>query len=214
MRLDILLVVVLVTWISLGTVNGQITGREPACGCYCGYPNYESFDISPCTSRLREEACEDGMKDLPPDKFRSVCQHMQAKLKSKGDTNPCKQLFNKICGAPCESVSCYCGYGPDRGFTYTPGTANGRSAPSPSAPVTATLPTGGRYLYVSTRAVGGTTWFEVRPFGSPGTTVWVPGSELSCKRAVPPVRHKPSRIVDSGIGVANTRSTQTSAGRG
>lgn len=196
------------------TADGQITGREPGCGCYCGYPNYESFDISPCTGRLRDDQCEDNMKQMPEDQFRSVCRRMQAKLKTRSDENPCKKLFNKICPAACEDISCYCGYSPDKGLAYTPGNATGRSGPSKSAPKVATLASGGRYLYRSTRLAEGETWFEIVPPGMGGGTAWVPGSELSCKRAVPPPVLKPDRIVDSGIGVAKTSSAQTAGSRG
>lgn len=197
------------------TAHAQITGREAPCGCYCGYPNYESFNETPCTGRLQEDACEDGMKALPPEKFQSICRRMQAKLKSKADTNPCKKLYAKICPAACEDVSCYCGYGPDKGFAYTPGTANARSGPSTSATAVATLPSGGRFLYRSTtRTPDGETWFEVVPPGLNGGTAWVPGTELSCRRPVPPPVTKPSRVVDTGIGVAKTSSAQTAGSRG
>jgi hypothetical protein len=192
----------------------QITGREPPCGCYCGYPNYESFDIAPCTGRLQQDACEDEMKKMPAEQFQSVCRRMQAKLRSRPDTNACKKLYANICPAPCEDVSCYCGYSPDKGFTYTPGTANGKSSPSQDAPRVATLSSGWRYLYRSTRKVGGETWFEVVPPGLGGGTAWVPGSELSCRRPVPPPVPKPSKVVDTGTGVAKTQSAQTAGSRG
>lgn len=194
--------------------DGQITGREPACGCYCSYPNYESFDITPCTSRLREEACEDGMKQMPAEQFQSVCKRMHAKLRDKSDQYPCKKLFNQICGAPCDDVSCYCGYSPDKGFAYTPGTASGRSGPSKDAPKVSTLAGGGRFLYKSTRTVGSETWFEIVPPGMNGGTAWVPGSELSCKRPVPPPVPKPTKVVDNGTDVAKCSAAQTAGSRG
>jgi hypothetical protein len=216
MRSNLMTAVTLVMMgLALQTAYGQITGREPPCGCYCAYPNYESFDETPCTSRLREDACEDGMKALPPEKFQSICRRMQAKLKSKADTNPCKKLYAKICPAACDDVSCYCGYGPDKGFTYTPRTAYGRSGPSKTAPTVATLSSGGRFLYRSTtRAADGETWFEIAPPGMSGGTAWVPGSELSCRRPVPPPVQRPSKVVDSGVGVARSASAQTAGSRG
>jgi len=52
------------------TAIGQTTGQEPACGCYCSYPNNESCDITPCTARLQEDACEDNMKSMPPEQLQ------------------------------------------------------------------------------------------------------------------------------------------------
>lgn len=197
------------------TTPGQITGREAPCGCYCGFPDYESFNEAPCTGRLQEDACEDGMKSLPPEKFQSICRRMHAKLRTRSDAYPCKKLFNKICPTACEDVSCYCGYGPDKGFTFTPGTATGRSGPSKSAPAVATLPAGGRYLYRSTtRTPDGETWFELVPPGMNGGTAWAPGSELSCRRPNAPIPQRPSRVVDSGTGVAEASSAQTAGSRG
>lgn len=191
-----------------------ITSRKPPCGCYCGYPNYESFDETPCAGRLQEDACEDGMKGLPPEKFQSICRRMQAKLKSRPDSNPCKKLYAEICPASCEDISCYCGYGEDKGFAYTPRTATGRSGPAKSAPAVATLPSGGRFLFRGTRMADGETWFEVAPPGMNGGTAWVPGSELACRRPAPPPVPRPSKVVDSGVGVARGSHGQVAASRG
>lgn len=194
-----------------------ITGREPACGCYCGYPNYESFGLKICTSRLQEDACEDGMKKLPAEEFKSLCRKMQAKLKHQSDQSPCKKLFSKICGDVCEDISCYCGYGPDKGFVYYSGSPGGeaRSEPFANAPVVATLNRGGRYVYRgTTRTVSGETWFLIEPPGlAPDPelgprTAWVPGRALSCRRPTAPPPPRPTKIVDTGIGVAKTTSTQ------
>ena len=193
--------------------NSQITGREPACGCYCGYPNYESFDITPCTGRLRDDACEDNMKEMPPEQFRKVCRWLQAKLKSKPDAYPCKKLFNQICPPHCEDISCYCGYSPDGGcaFAYSgSGAGSVRVFESPSGAATVvSVPNGARLCYRSVMQVDGQTWFQVRPPGKP--VGWVSSKDLNCRR---PGEALPIFPPPGTPGEARPTAAQVAGGRG
>lgn len=165
--------------------EGQITGREPACGCYCPYPDYESFNISPCTGRLSADACEDEMKELPPEKFQTICRRAQARLHTKPDGNPCKQLFAKICPAYCEDIGCYCGYSPDGGSAFARSgsrqpTVNVYEGPSASSRVTSYAINGSRVRYTQVMRVDGQEWFKASVLGGPSG--WISSKDLACRR--------------------------------
>lgn len=197
------------------TAEGQINGREPACGCYCSYPYYESFDITPCTGRLSDDACEDNMKQMPPDQFRKVCRWMQAKLRSKPDTYPCKKLFNQICPPHCEDIGCHCGYSPDGGCTFAysgSGTGSIRifEMPSSASAPLAAIPNGTRVCYKMVMKVDGQEWFQVRPPGKPAG--WVSSKDLKCRRPGEPLPIFPPGRPDPGA--ARPTAAQVAGGRG
>lgn len=210
--------VVAVVIVGLGyqSVDGQITGREPACGCYCSYPNYVSFDETPCTSRLREESCEDGMKELPPAKLQTICRRIRAKLHTKPDTNPCKQLFKKICPPHCEDISCYCGYSPSGGCAFAgsgsrQGTVKIYEGPSLTSAPILNVPNGTRLCYTLVMEVDGQQWFKVKPPGRPSG--WVSSKDLVCRRPGDPL---PLDVKSLNLDLSNARPTaaQVAGGRG
>lgn len=208
------LAVVMIAFVHQST-DGQITGREPACGCYCPYPDYESFNITPCTGRLRDDACEDNMKQMPPYQRRSICQRMQAKLRSKPDTYPCKKLFNQICPPPCDDISCYCGYSPDGGCTFAQNDSGGSvrvyESPSTGSATLASLPNGSRVCYKMVMKVDGQEWFQVKPPGKPGG--WVSSRDLKCHRPgePPPILNYPG---PGNPNEARPTAAQVAGGRG
>jgi hypothetical protein len=94
----------------------------------------------------------------------------------------------------------------DRGFRYSSGGTVVYD--SPGGTVVATVPTGGRLVYdgVVRDSGGNPTHYHVHPPG--GRSGYVPAGTTSDTRPTPPPQRKPSVVIDSGIGLANTSSAQ------
>lgn len=94
----------------------------------------------------------------------------------------------------------------DRGFRYSSGGTVVYD--SPGGTVVATVPTGSRLVYdgVVRDSGGNPTHYHVHPPG--GRSGYVPAGTTSDTRPTPPPPRKPSVVIDSGIGLANTSSAQ------
>ena len=103
----------------------------------------------------------------------------------------------------------------DRGFRYT-GTGDNtyRDSPSSDGTVVGVVPRGMRLVYDSVvRDANGTpTHYHVNPPG--GRSGYIPAGSTSDTRPTPPPQAKPSVVIDSGVGLANTSSAQTAGSRG
>lgn len=103
----------------------------------------------------------------------------------------------------------------NRGFRYTGEDGTIRDSPYDDGRVVGDAPTGGRLVYDSvTRDSNGTpTHYHVNVPGTRGTG-WIPAGNTSGTRPNVPPPPRPSVVIDSGAGLANSRAAQTAGSRG
>ncbi|HET7700349.1 MAG TPA: hypothetical protein VFM06_05720 [Candidatus Limnocylindria bacterium] len=102
----------------------------------------------------------------------------------------------------------------DRGFRYASGDGSIYDGTGSGAERVGSAPNGSRLMYdqIARDAGGNPTHYHVNSPG--GATGWIPAGNTSGTRPTAPPPPRPSRIVESGPGVAGVRSAQTTGARG
>ncbi len=102
----------------------------------------------------------------------------------------------------------------DRGFRFPTGDGSIYDGTGSGANRVGRAPIGGRLVYdqIARDAGGNPTHYHVNSPG--GATGWIPAGNTSGTRPTAPPPPRPSRVVDSGAGLARSASAQTAGSRG